>query len=118
MAPPNDFVLVTALSAVATALLYSLVFGVIGVVWGLLVGAALRVVWGLVTFFVTGAIASFLPRSDWLRVLAARALGSLCFVTGLCGGCYEGWTMKWTLLRNQASSAASGTEYEGAENSI
>lgn len=86
------------LCALATALFYSVLFGVIGAGVGVLVGAALRAAWGLVMFFATGTIVSFIPKSDWLRVMAARLVGSSFFVAGAVAGSYDGWMMEWMLL--------------------
>lgn len=86
-----------ALSAVATAGLYSLVIGGAGTGLGLLLGAALRVMWGLLVFFATGHVLSLVPNSDWLRILAARLVGSACFAAGAVVGSYEGWTRGCTL---------------------
>lgn len=86
------------LSAVAAVIVYSILLGGLGVGLGLLLGLALRLMWGLLVFFGTGQNLSFALHRDWLEP-SARIIGGLHFMYGVARGLYEGWTMEWTMLR-------------------
>lgn len=86
-----------ALWALAVAFLAGLLMGGLGVLAGFLLGAMLRLMWGLLAFLATGAVVSLVPQTDLLRVATARAIGAVGFVAGAMAGSHEGWHMNWNM---------------------
>lgn len=86
-----------ALAALGEGFLCSLLFGGLGVVAGFLLGAMLRLMWGLLAFLATGVVVSLVPQTDWIRVAAGRIVGAVGLAVGALGGGFNGWNLEWNM---------------------